>query len=77
MMNNKLIFLSAIITAVAGSIIGVAAAEMSDNKYQSELYRDIHAKFALVGGVAGFFIGAGQESIRQLKQQRDLEEENR
>ncbi|MGF1490805.1 MAG: hypothetical protein ACFBSE_27245 [Prochloraceae cyanobacterium] len=76
-MNNKLIFLSAIITAIAGTILGIAAAEMSNNKYQSRLYRDIHVKFALVGGVAGFVIGAGQESVRQLKGQRDLEEENR
>ena len=76
-MNNKLVLLSAIITAIVGAIIGIAAAEMSNNKYQSRLYQDIPAKFALVGGVAGFIIGAGQESVRQLKAERDLEEENR
>ena len=76
-MNNKLIFLSAIITAIIGTVIGISAAEMSNNRYQSKLYQDIHAKFALVGGVAGLIIGAGQESVRQLKQQRDLEENNR
>lgn len=76
-MNNKLIFLSAIITAIVGAVLGIASAEMSNNRYQSRLYQNIHAKFALVGGVAGFIIGAGQESVRQLKVKRDLDEKNR
>lgn len=75
-MNKRLIFLSAIITAIVGSIIGISAVHISNNKYQSEFYQNIEAKFFIIGGVAGFIIGAGQESLRQLKAQQDLEEEN-
>ncbi|XWK89962.1 MAG: hypothetical protein U7127_07785 [Phormidium sp.] len=74
-MNFKLIVFSSLITALIGATIGFAACEVFGPKFSSKIYRDIHRKYALVGGVGGLIIGGCQESIRQLKKQRDEEEE--
>lgn len=57
-------------------MIGIAAAEIGATDYESELYKNLHRKYAIVGAVAGLVIGASQEAIRQLKEQRDREERN-
>jgi hypothetical protein len=38
------------------------------------MYQHMDQKYAVIGAVAGLLFGASQESIRQLKKQRDQEE---
>jgi hypothetical protein len=48
-MNGKLISFCGIVTALAGAVIGLAAAEVSQHDYESSLYENFHIKLALVG----------------------------
>jgi len=75
-MKYKQILFSGILTATIGIIVGITIEEMTNNKYNNKLYQDIYERLALVGGVVGSILGATQESIAQLKRQRDLEKEN-
>ncbi|PSN18969.1 hypothetical protein C7271_09720 [filamentous cyanobacterium CCP5] len=69
--------LSGVFAALAGLGLGVAAAEMSRNQFESRLYQNLHGKLAIAGIVLGAATGASLESIRQLKQQRDREWQDR
>jgi len=73
-MNFKLIVFSSLITALIGAMIGFAAGGLFRPKFSSQIYRNIHRNYTVVGGVTGLIIGGCQESIRQLKKQRDEEE---
>lgn len=73
-MNRKLILFSALLTALVGAVIGLAAARMHHGRFASSLYQDLGRKYAIVGVTAGLLVGAGQEVVRQLKEQRDAEE---
>lgn len=73
-MNGRLIVFSAVLTAIVGSVVGVAAAEIAQPKFQSEMYRNLHPKYAVVGSIVGLVVGGSQEAIRQLKKQRDQED---
>lgn len=73
-MNRRLIGFAGVITAMVGAVIGVAVAEMAQPDYQSQLYQNMHRKYAVVGAVAGSLLGMGQETVRQIKQRRDQEE---
>ncbi len=60
-------------TALIGAVLGIAASEMSRNKYESKFYIELHKYYAVVGAGLGFGVGVGQECIRELKKQRDKE----
>jgi hypothetical protein len=78
-MNSKLILFSGIITALLGSVFGLAAAHLGQPdfdrlKYESQVYEDLHNRYyALIGAGLGFSVGVSQECVRQLKAQRDKE----
>ncbi len=74
-MNAKLIAFSGIVTALLGAGIGFIIAYLLPSPYTSPMYKDLAAKYALIGGVAGLLIGSSQEMVRELKQERDAEEE--
>lgn len=74
-MNVKLVAFSGIVTAVVGAGIGFVAADLFPCPYTSQIYRNLEQKYAIVGAVAGLLIGSSQEMIRQLKQERDAEED--
>ncbi len=76
-MNRRLILFAGLLTSMIGAVVGLAVAEMANPDYESELYQDLHRKYAIVGAVAGALIGMGQESVRQLKQQQDQREKSR
>ncbi|MEM1367187.1 MAG: hypothetical protein AAGG02_04060 [Cyanobacteria bacterium P01_H01_bin.15] len=68
-------------TALIGSVIGLAAVELGRtdlrrNLYLSPTYGKIHQhrNYAIVFGVGGFIIGAGQQCLRELKDKRDHEQ---
>lgn len=78
-MNCRIVLFSAIMTAMAGAVISVAACQMGNKdfnqpKYQSQAYRDLQKSYLPIGAALGFTLGAGQECIRQLKAQRDQED---
>ncbi|MEH1943355.1 MAG: hypothetical protein V7L01_24475 [Nostoc sp.] len=74
-MNGKLIAFSGFVTAFVGAGIGFIAANLFPCPYTSQMYQDLEQKYALVGAVAGLVIGSSQEMIRELKQERDAEED--
>jgi hypothetical protein len=75
-MNSKLILFSASITAAVGCILGVVATEIASPQYKSQFYRNLKNQYTLIGAGLGFVIGAGQESIRQLKKEQSSQTEN-
>lgn len=74
-MNPKLIAFSGIVTAFLGAGIGFVVAYLLPCPYTSQLYQDLEKKYAIIGAVAGLLIGSSQEMIRELKQERDAEED--
>ena len=74
-MNARLIAFSGFVTAFVGAGIGFISANLLPCPYTSQMYRDLEHKYALVGAVAGLLIGSSQEMIRELKQERDAEED--
>ncbi|MBE8970420.1 hypothetical protein IQ277_30685 [Nostocales cyanobacterium LEGE 12452] len=74
-MNAKLIAFSAFVTAFVGAGIGFITASLLPSPYTSQMYKDLEQKYVIVGAVAGLLIGSSQEMIRELKQERDAEEE--
>jgi hypothetical protein len=73
-MNMRLIVFAAIVTAVIGAGLGVATARLTNNRFVSPSYQHLDVKFAIIGAGLGLVVGSSQESIRQLKKQRDLED---
>jgi hypothetical protein len=56
-----------------GWVIGNAVG----SPYTSEVYRHLERKYAVVGASVGAIFGLSQEALRQLKQQREREENAR
>jgi len=75
-LNLKLVIFSGVMMALMGSVIGLAAAEMSKNRYQccnnlreiDKGYSSAKAPrtYATVGAIFGFVIGSIQETVRSL-----------
>ncbi|AFZ45004.1 hypothetical protein PCC7418_2874 [Halothece sp. PCC 7418] len=76
-MNYKRIIFSGLVTALVGMGMGWVVGRAIPSPYTSEVYRDLGRKYAIVGGSFGLLMGLSQESLRQLKQQRDREENAR
>ncbi|WP_375496518.1 hypothetical protein [uncultured Nostoc sp.] len=74
-MNARLIAFSGFVTTVVGGASGLIIANLFPCPYRSEIYQHLEQKYALVGAVAGLLIGSSQEAIRELKQERDAEED--
>ncbi|MBN3958081.1 hypothetical protein [Nostoc sp. NMS8] len=74
-MNAKLIVFSGFVTAFVGAGIGFITANLLPCPYTSQMYKGLEQKYTIVGAVAGLLIGSSQEMIRELKQERDAEEE--
>ncbi|MGD1717015.1 hypothetical protein [Hydrocoleum sp. CS-953] len=73
--NLKQVIFSGVMIALMGSVIGLAAAEMSKNPYQccnltkiDKGYSSAKAPrtYAIVGAILGFAIGSIQETVRSL-----------
>ncbi|MDJ0520421.1 MAG: hypothetical protein QNJ74_30605 [Trichodesmium sp. MO_231.B1] len=74
-LNLKQVIFSGVMMALMGSVIGLAAAEMSKNRYQccnltkiDKGYNSAKAPrtYATVGAILGFAIGSIQETVRSL-----------
>lgn len=81
-MNIRLIIFSGVITALLGSVLGLAMAKVGQKdfnqlRYQSQVYQDLYNEYYIfIGAGLGFTIGAGQECVRELKNKQDKEIEN-
>ncbi len=78
-MNKKRILFSAIMTAAIGFVVGLGLAKYGQPgenqlRYETDSYRRLFRTYGLLGGGIGFFVGAGQEYLRQAKIQRDRED---
>ncbi|MCU0535519.1 MAG: hypothetical protein MUD14_16640 [Hydrococcus sp. Prado102] len=72
-MNRKRIIFSGIVTALLGGGIGwIVGRALVPSPY----YRNLEVKYAAIGATAGSLLGCAQESVRQLKQQRDRDRES-
>lgn len=67
-LNIKQISFTTVVTAVVGLLMGLALAEIGDQRYVSSPYRDLPVKLALAGAALGAAVGAGQETVRELNQ---------
>ncbi|MGF1567893.1 MAG: hypothetical protein ACFCVD_07455 [Nodosilinea sp.] len=70
-MNGKLIGFSGLVTALLGAMLGLGVAEICEYDYQSGFYRNLRAKFVIGGALIGVAVGAGQETVRELKKFQD------
>jgi hypothetical protein len=73
-MNIKLILCSGVVTALAGSVIGLAGAEIGQRdfnqlQFESEFYSNLHSQYAWIGAGVGFAIGVGEACLLELKSQ--------
>lgn len=75
-MKRKVIGFCGLMTALAGAVIGLAVAEISQNEFESSIYNNLHGKLALVGAGIGALVGAGQETVRELKAEQDQDREH-
>lgn len=74
-MNGKLILFSAIMTAGIGAVMGLVLTEIRSDFYSHHaVSKSLHHTYMIVGGGMGFLMGAGLESVRELKKQQDREE---
>jgi hypothetical protein len=76
-MNRKLLLFSGLITMVLGAGLGWILSDMFPARYRSTLYPDQTLSYVLIGGTGGFLFGVSMEALRELKEQRDLEEKDR
>ncbi|MEH2318795.1 hypothetical protein [Nostoc sp.] len=74
-MNVRLIAFSGFVTAFVGGGLGFLIANLFPCHYTSQIYQHLEQKYAIVGAFAGLVIGSSQEMIRELKQERDAEED--
>ena len=75
-MNIRLVLFSGIVTALVGSMLGLAAVQLGQHnfnqaRFQSESYKNLYGKYALIGAGVGFAIGVGQQCVRELKTQQE------
>jgi hypothetical protein len=73
-MNTRKIIFSSIITGAVGAGLGLVMIYLAPCPYTGKLYQNIDRTYILIGGIAGLLVGSSQETIRQLKKQRDQEE---
>jgi hypothetical protein len=73
-MNTKKILFSAIVTGIVGTGLGLITLALAPVPYSGKLYKDLQSTYTIIGGIAGLLIGASQETVRQLKKERDDEE---
>jgi hypothetical protein len=74
-MNTRKIIFSGIVTGAVGTGLGLVMIYLAPCPYSGKPYQNLGRTYTLIGGIAGLLIGSSQETIRQLKKQRDQEEE--
>lgn len=78
-MNQRKIWFAGVVTAGIGIVIGLVMAKVVDSPYTSETYREqrLERIYMAIGGVGGLIIGTTQEALRQLQEERELDEQKR
>lgn len=79
-MNPKLLLFSGVVTMFLGAGLGAILATVLPTPYMGGIYLtekfyvNQKAGFMLIGATGGFLFGVGIEAMRELKEQRDREE---
>ncbi|NEO31690.1 MAG: hypothetical protein F6K36_14890 [Symploca sp. SIO3C6] len=66
-MNMNRIIFSSLVTCLVGAVIGIAVAEIN----QDDRDPNTHSHYAAIGAIMGLAVGAGQQALRDLKQQEE------
>jgi hypothetical protein len=74
-MNPKLLLFSGIVSMVIGTGLGFILATLLPTPYRGGIYIGQKPGFMLVGAIGGFLFGVSIEALRELKEQRDREED--
>lgn len=79
-MNFRLVIFSGLLTAMVGAVLGIAAAEICNYKSNQIAYsiqeKQLDPIYIVVGAAMGAIVGAGQETVRELKQIYEEDMEN-
>lgn len=75
-MKIGIIFFSGLMTAAIGLVLGMAvneigARDLNKYRYESNFYQQLAKYRLIIGAGLGFAIGAGQECLRELKEDRE------
>ncbi len=75
-MKINLILFSGFITASIGFVLGIAISEMGvgnlqEFKRNNRLYQNLEEYSLVLGSGLGFAFGAGQEFVRELKENKE------
>jgi len=75
-MNRKLLLFSGFVTMLIGTGLGLVLATLMQTPFKTGLYRDQKPGFIIGGAVGGFLFGVSIEALRELKEQRDREDQS-
>ncbi len=70
-MNTNLIIFSGLMTALVGTVLVMAATEITPDKYEGKFSKKLDGYYLLIGTGIGFTVGAGEEYIKELKKPRN------
>jgi Na+-transporting NADH:ubiquinone oxidoreductase subunit NqrD len=74
-MNRKLLLFSGLITMLIGTGIGAILATLLPTPYRGGWYPNQRPGYMLIGATGGFLFGVSIEALRELKEQRDREDQ--
>lgn len=74
MQYKKIAYCSAI-TALVGAGLGLVLIHMFPTPYTSRAYQKLQRVYIAVGATGGLLLGASQEALRQLQQEREQDGE--
>lgn len=75
-MNSKLLLFSGFVTMAIGLGLGWILAVLLPTPFRGGVYQDQKPGYMLIGATGGFLFGVSMEALRELKEQRDREEDS-
>jgi hypothetical protein len=74
-LNRKKLIFSGVITGFVGMGLGLILSRMFPSPYHGwNFYTDLWREYMIAGAIGGFLLGLSQETIRQLKKERDRQD---
>ncbi|MDX2228216.1 MAG: hypothetical protein NW220_01170 [Leptolyngbyaceae cyanobacterium bins.349] len=76
MMNYKLLLFSGFMTMAIGLGLGLILTALLPTPFRGGVYQDQKSGYMVIGATGGFLFGVSVEALRELKEQRDREEDS-